>query len=159
GVRILEIGAGTGSTSAVLLRTLAKRGLAAREDCYTDISRAFLNHAETSYGPSYPFLTFRTLNIELPIDAQGFDVGVYDVVVPENVLHATRSIRGTLRNTKALLRPRGLLFLNEMTGNNLFNHLTFGLLEGWWLYEDHELRLPGSPGLSVETWRHVLEAE
>ncbi|MGK4004490.1 beta-ketoacyl synthase N-terminal-like domain-containing protein [Sorangium sp. So ce1036] len=159
GVRILEIGAGTGSTSAVVLRALAERGLAVREYCYTDISRAFLNHAETSYGPAYPFLTFRALNIELPVAGQGFDVAGYDLVIAANVLHATRSIRRTLRNTKALLKKNGLLFLNEMTGNNLFNHLTFGLLEGWWLYEDPELRLPGSPGLSVETWRHVLEAE
>ncbi|WP_437585645.1 beta-ketoacyl synthase N-terminal-like domain-containing protein [Sorangium sp. So ce1000] len=158
-VRILEIGAGTGATSAVVLRTLAERGLGVSEYCYTDISKAFLNHAEKSYGPGYPFLTFRTLNIELPIAGQGFDVAGYDIVIAANVLHATRSIRRTLRNTKALLKKNGLLFLNEMTGNNLFNHLTFGLLEGWWLYEDPELRLPGSPGLSVETWRHVLEAE
>ena len=29
-----------------------------------------------------------------------------------------------------------------------FTHLTFGLLDGWWSYEDAELRIPGSPYIS-----------
>ncbi|TMC13802.1 MAG: polyketide synthase, partial [Chloroflexi bacterium] len=35
----------------------------------------------------------------------------------------------------------------------------FGLLEGWWLYEDSALRLPGSPILAPETWQAVLQQE
>jgi hypothetical protein len=46
-----------------------------------------------------------------------------------------------------------------MTDNNLFTHLTFGLLEGWWLYEDPEVRIPGCPGLYLEIWQKVLESE
>ncbi|HEU4411674.1 MAG TPA: beta-ketoacyl synthase N-terminal-like domain-containing protein [Polyangiaceae bacterium] len=158
-VRILEIGAGTGSTSAFVFDALARRGLSVKEYCYTDISRAFLIHAERAYGPANPFLTCRILNVEKSLEAQGFDVGGYDVVVAANVLHATRNIRRTLRNAKAALKRGGLLFLNELTSNTLYNHLTFGLLEGWWLYDDPELRYPGSPSLPVEAWRHALEAE
>lgn len=44
--RILEIGAGTGATSAVVLDALRSARLDVREYCYTDISRVFLNHAE-----------------------------------------------------------------------------------------------------------------
>ena len=33
------------------------------------------------------------------------------------------------------------------------------MLEGWWLSQDHALRIPGSPGLYPETWKRVLEEE
>jgi thioesterase domain-containing protein/3-oxoacyl-(acyl-carrier-protein) synthase/acyl carrier protein/SAM-dependent methyltransferase len=159
-LRIVEIGAGTGATSAVVFETFQRLGLSVAEYCYTDISRAFLNHAETTYGPKNPFLTTRIINIDVPVAEQGLELGRYDVVIAANVLHTTRNIRKTLRNTKALLKRDGLLLLNELTTNNtLYNHLTFGLLEGWWLYEDGELRIPGSPALSVDNWRAVLEGE
>ncbi|WP_026423392.1 beta-ketoacyl synthase N-terminal-like domain-containing protein [Actinokineospora inagensis] len=157
--RILEIGAGTGATSAVVLRALQAEGLAVREYCYTDLSRAFLEHAERSYGPGNPFLAYHILNVENPLTEQGIPVGEYDVVIAANVLHATKNIRTTLRNTKAALRPGGLLLLNELTVNNLLNQFTFGLLEGWWRFEDPEWRIPGSPILSADHWQRVLAEE
>lgn len=158
-LRIIEIGAGTGATSAVVLAKLVGLHHGVQEYCYTDLSKAFLNHAEKTYGSANPFLSYRILNIEKSLPDQGFEVGGFDVVIAANVLHATRNIRTTLRQAKALLKPDGLIFLNELTTNSLFNHLTFGLLEGWWLYEDGALRIPGSPGLLPEAWRHVLELE
>ncbi|MEW2619061.1 beta-ketoacyl synthase N-terminal-like domain-containing protein [Streptomyces sp. NPDC048106] len=157
--RILEIGAGTGATSAVVLEALRSARLDVREYCYTDISRVFLNHAERSFGAGNPWLTCGILDIERPVADQGFTLGGYDVVVAANVLHATRDIRHTLRNAKALLQPGGLLVLNELTANNLLSQFSFGLLDGWWRFEDPHLRIPGSPLLSTAHWRHVLTQE
>jgi 3-oxoacyl-(acyl-carrier-protein) synthase/thioesterase domain-containing protein/SAM-dependent methyltransferase len=156
--RILEIGAGTGATSAIVLEAVRAAGLAVREYRYTDLSRAFLDHAERSYGPAGPFLTYGILDIERPVAEQGIDVGSHDVVIAANVLHATRDIRTTLRNTKAALKKGGLLLLNEATTNILVNQFTFALLEGWWRHEDEDAgtRIPGSPLLSAEGWRRVL---
>ncbi|MEW1578773.1 beta-ketoacyl synthase N-terminal-like domain-containing protein [Streptomyces microflavus] len=154
--RILEIGAGTGATSAVVLEALRSARLDVREYCYTDISRVFLNHAERLFGAENPSLTCEILDIERPVADQGLTLGGYDVVVAANVLHATRDIRHTLRNAKALLRPGGLLVLNELTANNLLSQFSFGLLDGWWRYEDPHLRIQGSPLLSTAHWRHVL---
>ncbi|MFJ7060579.1 beta-ketoacyl synthase N-terminal-like domain-containing protein [Streptomyces microflavus] len=159
GARILEIGAGTGATSAVVLEALRSAQLDVREYCYTDISRAFLNHAERSFGAGNPSLTCEILDIERPVADQGLTLGGYDVVVAANVLHATRDIRHTLRNAKALLQPGGLLVLNELTANNLLSQFSFGLLDGWWRYEDPHLRIQGSPLLSTAHWRHVLTQE
>ena len=152
GLRVLEIGAGIGGTSRVIFQRLCDAGLqdCIREYCYTDISRAFLMHAEHQYGADNPFLTYRLLNIEEPITGQGLDVGGYDVVIAANVLHATKNIRRTLHHVKAALKRGGLLLLNELSMRSLYSHLTFGLLKGWWLYEDEALRLQGSPGLSPE---------
>ncbi|MEV0501597.1 class I SAM-dependent methyltransferase, partial [Streptomyces spectabilis] len=157
--RILEIGAGTGATSAVVLEALRSARLDVREYCYTDISRVFLNHAERSFGAENPSLTCAILDIERPVAAQGLTLGGYDVVVAANVLHATRDIRHTLRNAKALLQPGGLLVLNELTANNLLSQFSFGLLDGWWRFEDPHLRIQGSPLLSTAHWRHVLTQE
>ncbi|MCM3145749.1 beta-ketoacyl synthase N-terminal-like domain-containing protein [Brevibacillus sp. MER 51] len=158
-IRILEIGAGTGGTSAVVFQKLKAYEKHIQEYCYTDLSKAFFMHAEKAYGPSNPYLTYRIFNVEEPVTGQGIDLGGYDIVIAANVLHATKNIRQTVRNAKAVLKKNGLLLLNEMSKNTLFLHLTFGLLEGWWLYEDPELRLSGCPGLSSATWQRVLEEE
>ncbi|GBF33017.1 malonyl CoA-acyl carrier protein transacylase [Desulfocucumis palustris] len=158
-IRILEIGAGTGGTSAVVFQKIKPFRDHIQEYCYTDISKAFLMYAEEKYGPQNPYLTYQIFNVEKPVAGQGAPMGGYDIVIAANVLHATRNIRQTLGNVKAALKKNGLIILNEINSNSLFNHLTFGLLEGWWLYEDPVLRIPGCPGLYPETWRKVLENE
>ena len=159
GLRILEIGAGTGGTTATVLPKLDLHRGHIREYCYTDISRAFLLHAQREYAPGHSFLTTKLFDVEHPVAAQGIEASGYDLVIATNVLHATRNIRRTLANAKAALRRGGLLLLNELNGSALFVHLTFGLLEGWWRYEDAALRLPGCPGLAPETWARVLKEE
>ncbi len=42
----------------------------------------------------------------------------------------------------------GLLIANELTSKTDFLTLTFGLTDGWWLFEDAERRMPGAPLLS-----------
>jgi acyl transferase domain-containing protein/thioesterase domain-containing protein/aryl carrier-like protein len=158
-IGILEIGAGTGGTSVKLFQKLKPYREHIEEYCYTDISKAFLMHAQEEYGPDNPYLTYKLFNVTEPLAGQGINPGGYDIVVAANVLHATGNIRQTLRNAKAAIAKNGLLLLNEICGNSLYTHLTFGLLEGWWLYEDAALRIPGCPGLAPESWKKVLESE
>jgi acyl transferase domain-containing protein/acyl carrier protein len=158
-IRLLEIGAGTGGTTATVLPALTPFTGHIREYCYTDLSKAFLLHAEEHYAPGHPYLTTRLFDVSRPIDGQDIDADRYDLVIAANVLHATKNIRQTLRNAKAPLKKHGLMLLNELHGTPLVVHLTFGLLEGWWLYDDPALRLPGNPGLSPHTWQRVLEEE
>lgn len=49
---------------------------------------------------------------------------------------------------QVLLRKGGLLIANELTAKTDFLTLTFGLTDGWWLFEDAEWRIPGAPLLS-----------
>ncbi|MDC8758414.1 SDR family NAD(P)-dependent oxidoreductase [Janthinobacterium sp. hw3] len=158
-VRILEIGAGTGGTSALLFERLRPYAAHVGEYCYTDLSKAFLFHAEKEYGPANPYLRYQLFDAGRSLAEQDLQAGSYDLVVATNVLHATGNIRQSVRNAKAALRANGLLLLNEISRSHVFTHLTFGLLEGWWLYEDPELRIPGCPGLSAEGWRKVLRDE
>ncbi|MDI2032026.1 SDR family NAD(P)-dependent oxidoreductase, partial [Saccharopolyspora sp. TS4A08] len=158
-LRILEIGAGTGGTSAGMFTALRPYQDSIETYTYTDLSKAFLNHARTAYGPDVPYLECALFDAERPLTGQGIEPGSYDLVIAANVLHATRDTRNTLRNAKAALRDGGWLLLNELAAFDVFTHLTFGLLDGWWLFEDTALRVPGSPALSPESWRGVLAGE
>ncbi|MFH8410884.1 SDR family NAD(P)-dependent oxidoreductase [Streptomyces sp. NPDC018019] len=158
-LRILEIGAGTGGTSVGLFAALRPYRDRIETYTYTDLSKAFLNHARASYGTDAPYLSTTRFDAEQPLAGQGIEAGGYDLVIAANVLHATRDTRNTLRNAKAALRDGGWLLLNELVAFDIFSHLTFGLLEGWWLFEDAPLRIPGSPALSPESWRDVLHGE
>ncbi|QQC93134.1 beta-ketoacyl synthase N-terminal-like domain-containing protein [Streptomyces alfalfae] len=154
-VSVLEIGAGTGGTTAKVLPALdgTDGGLSY---VYTDISRGFTQYGRNQYGKDHPYVTFAPLDIESPPVDQGFAAGSQDVVLACNVLHATRSIDDTLAHARQLLRPGGVLILLETTRAQDFFTLTFGLMGGWWAYED-DCRLPGSPLLSVSLWRQALE--
>ncbi len=155
-VRILEIGAGTGSTSEHMFRRLAELAPNIAEYVYTDLSKAFLVQAESRFGADVPYLRYKAFDVEKAPGPQGVALAGFDVVIATNVLHATRDMRRTLAHAKALLRTDGLLLVNEIIENDLTMHLTFGLLEGWWKYDDSERRLPGGPALSASTWRDLL---
>lgn len=106
-LRILEIGAGTGGTSAGMFAALKPYQDSIETYVYTDLSKAFLNHARTAYGPDVPYLDCRLLNIEQPLAGQDIGEGGFDLVIAANVLHATRDTRNTLRNAKAAMRAAG----------------------------------------------------
>ncbi|MBL1100571.1 type I polyketide synthase [Streptomyces coffeae] len=154
-VRILEIGAGTGSTSREVLAALAP--FAGRvQYTYTDISAGFVRHGRKLFADAHPYADFRVLDIEGDLRAQGFAPDSYDIVFGTNVFHATRRIHRTLAQAKLLLRPNGLLLANEGTRADHVMALIFGLTDGWWAYEDPEHRIPGTPLLGERSWRDVL---
>ncbi|MFD3970407.1 amino acid adenylation domain-containing protein [Streptomyces cyaneofuscatus] len=153
GIRLLEIGAGTGSTSERVFARLAGRDVA--EYRYTDISKAFLIDAERRIAGQVPYVSFSTFDVEREPGAQGLDPAHYDIVIANNVLHATEDIVRAVRHARALLRPGGVLVLNELARNDWWSHLTFGLLDGWWRFTDGR-RIQGGPALSSDAWREVL---
>ncbi|PEM80916.1 polyketide synthase, partial [Bacillus wiedmannii] len=138
-INILEIGAGTGGTSAFVFDTI--RMYSDRLNyMYTDISYGFIEYGRKQYGKNNPFVNFKVLDIEKDIHLQEEATGEYDVVFATNVLHATQNIRTTLSNAKRLLKKNGWLIINEITDQFDYLTVTFGLLDGWWLYEDEEDR-------------------
>lgn len=157
--RILEVGAGTGGTTARLIPKLGKLADALVEYRYSDLSKAFLIHAQERFGKDLPVLATTLFDVGKPIRSQSIPAGTYDFVLATNVLHATPDIRESLRNTKAALKSGGVLLLNEISTWSLYSHLTFGLLEGWWLYLDGSLRIAGSAALAPECWRRLLVEE
>ncbi|WP_435213362.1 SDR family NAD(P)-dependent oxidoreductase [Streptomyces sp. bgisy034] len=154
-LRLLEIGAGTGGTSRPVLDALQPFG--DRFDyAFTDLSPGLVRKARERFCEPYPQARFSVLDIASDPASQGFEEGTYDVVLAANVLHATPDVRHNVRAAARLLRPGGLLVINE--GTRVLDAVTmiFGLTDGWWAYDDGELRQPHSPLLTPGAWRSVL---
>ncbi|MDO6526357.1 amino acid adenylation domain-containing protein [Motilimonas sp. 1_MG-2023] len=158
-LRILEVGAGTGGTSQAVFAALKSYAEQVGIYTYSDISKAFLLHANSRFKKENPCLDCKLLNIEEDLESQSFAIGSYDIVIATNVLHATKDIRKTLRNVKSAMKRNGVVLINEMVASSLFSHLTFGLTDGWWLANDTESRLQGCPFLSVSQWKAALADE
>ncbi|MEM7391084.1 MAG: beta-ketoacyl synthase N-terminal-like domain-containing protein, partial [Verrucomicrobiota bacterium] len=157
-IRILEVGAGTGSTGAMVFPAVQEFG-AHLHYVYTDISPGFMQYGKKAFGDDYPFVDFKLLDIEKDINGQDVDTFGFDMVIATNVFHATRRINRTLAHAKGLLKRSGWLVINEGVRNLDFLTYTFGLLKGWWLYEDAAARLPGGPLLDHAMWEQVLTEE
>ena len=144
-LRVIEVGAGTGSGTGVVLPELPE----GRYDyTYTDISAGFFSEAEALFGGSEASIDYRPLDIERSPVEQGFDAHGYDLVIASNVLHATRFLKETLGHCIDLLAPSGHLVALEGLRIQGWMDLTFGQLDGWWRYEDdfrpnHALVSPG----------------
>ena len=160
GMRILEIGAGTGSATVPILKAISSLGgqlgiPQLSQYTFTDISAGFFEKAKELLRPWLEVLEFQKLDIEQPSIEQGFEDCVFDVVIACNVLHATKSISNTLRNVRRLLKPDGRLCLIEVTKPSVFASLIFGTLPGWWLGATEDGRNE-SPLLSVDEWSTKL---
>ncbi|KAG9239333.1 hypothetical protein BJ875DRAFT_491623 [Amylocarpus encephaloides] len=132
---ILEVGAGTGGTTTVVLNALGGRDHASaclRSYTFTDISPGFFEAASEDFKKWGAFLEYKVLNIEKDHVQQGLPTGHYDLVVANNVLHATSSIDACLANCKSMLKPGGTLLLVELTGTMARVPLIFGTLSGLW---------------------------
>ncbi len=150
-LRVLEVGAGTGGTTAWVLPLLPPE----RTDYdYTDLSAGFFARAEARFGSDYPYLDYRILDIERSPVEQGFAAHGYDLVLASNALHATRDIGETLRHCRALLAPGGMLILLEAQRPQAWLDLIAGLLEGWWRFED-DYR-PDHALMGPSAWRRAL---
>ena len=150
-LRVLEVGAGTGSATELVLPELP----AGRFDyVYTDISAGFFAEAEGRFGGSEAGIEYRVLDVEKDPVAQGFDAHGYDLVIASNVLHATRYLEETLAHCRDLLAPSGqLLALENLRGQGWLD-LTFGQLDGWWRFADSYR--PHHALASPAVWRQAL---
>lgn len=151
-LKILEIGAGTGGTTAQLLPRLpADR----TEYLFTDVSELFTRTARQKFR-QHTFLRFGVLDIEQDPVEQGFAPGQFDLILAANVLHATQDLSVALCHVRQLLAPHGALVLLEGTRPQRWLDLTFGLTEGWWRFSDLDLR-PNHPLMSSEKWIDLLK--
>ena len=129
-VKILEIGAGTGGTTADVIHCLTSNNIPF-EYCFTDLSPSLVAAARNKFKWC-PKMDFMVLDIE-----QEPSLGnQYDLVLSTNCIHATRNLTTTTRNIHKLLKEGGALCLVELTRNLPWFDLVFGLLEGWWLFND-----------------------
>jgi Spermidine synthase len=158
-LNILEIGGGTGSFTAEVLKVLSPesdptRGSVAHYT-FTDISSGFFEKAKLRFQPWSDIMSFQALNIERsPLD-QGFETGKYDLIFAGNVIHATANLHNSLGNLRSLLRPGGQLIMQEgIRQDFLWYPLVFGQLPGWWM--GNEPIRQWCPYIPATEWNKIL---
>ena len=150
-LRVIEVGAGTGSATAAVLPELPDGRF---DYTYTDISAGFFAEAEERFGGREASIDYQVLDVEMDPAAQGFDYHSYDLVIASNVLHATRYLSETLEHCRKLLAPSGCLVALENLRGQGWLDLTFGQLDGWWRFADSYR--PHHALASPAVWRQAL---
>ena len=130
-IKILELGAGTGGTTKTLIEELSKYNNFSYT--FTDLSASLVAAAKKKFA-RHAFMNYAVLDVER--DPAPQFLGEYDIVISTNCIHATKNLVRSCGNIKKLLRPDGMLCLVELTRNLFWFDLVFGLLSGWWLFED-----------------------
>ncbi|KAI0403571.1 polyketide synthase [Xylaria palmicola] len=153
-MRILEIGAGTGSATRCVLRSLTQ-GSTQQYSSYTftDISSSFFEAAAATFV-EYPDIEYKVYNMENSPEDQGIDPASYDLVLASCAVHVTPNIVGALQSIRKLLRPGGTLLLFEITAEHHDLNFALGLLPGF--YSGYDEGRKRHPFLSTEQWAEAL---
>lgn len=151
-LRILEVGAGTGSLTGLLLPHLPPE---LTRYTFTDVSSGFFRQAQQRFA-AYDFVDYQVLDLNADPGGQGFASGSFDVVIASNVLHVTEDLTASVRRIADLLADGGHLLALESHRSDLLAPI-FGLLDSFWTATDPALR-PESPLLARERWPGLLES-
>merc|ERR1719424_1448536 len=154
-LHILEVGAGTGGTASHVLPMVDGH---CNKYVFTDVSNSFLMGARKRFG-QYAFVEYQLCNIDVDPRLQGFSLHQFDLIIATNVLHATPSMKRTMENCSRLLKPGGVIGILEGLRTSAFFQMTFGLTDGWWLFNECEDPLRtgyGSPLMPGNIWQQLL---
>lgn len=151
GLRILEIGAGTGGLAAHVL-PLLERGL--HSYTFSDVSAGFFTPAAQKLA-AFPEVEYKVFDLEKSGVEQEFEAGRFDFVIGTNCVHAVADVRSALRNVHDLLAPGGTFFFMDTASPQLWTDAVFGLTSGWWRFTDRDLRTE-HPLLSRAQWEKTL---
>ena len=152
-LRVLEVGAGVGGTSAELIPALAAHDA---EYLFTDVSEFFLNNARRRYAP-YPWVDYGRYDLNRDFWAQGLAPQEFDIVVCANVLHYARDVEVALAGLRQLLKPGGWLLFIEATRDSyqIMTSMEFLFDEASGEFEDVR-RLGDQTFLSRDQWTDIL---
>ena len=153
-LRILEVGAGTGSATAFVLPKLPE---GSADYVFTDISPFFLSRAQQRFAGQQD-LHFTLLDIETARSEGVLPHAEFDVIIAADVLHTATDVPEAIRNLRRRLAPSGLLILLEVTRTVVWSDIVFGLFPGWWRLSGPEARASHSC-LSKQEWIDLLSGE
>ncbi|NBF00399.1 type I polyketide synthase, partial [Nonomuraea sp. K271] len=148
-LRVLEVGAGSAGTAAMLLPVLpADR----TRYLVTDVDEVVLARAQRRLAGS-DIVDFHRFDLDADPDGQGLPPGSFDLVIAAHTLHLSADLAATLARLSRLLAPGGHLLAVEPHRPPVAAYA--GMLPGYWGHADRDLR-PHSPLVEAERWPQVL---
>jgi len=160
-LRVLEIGAGTGSATEILLTLLGERELLPRLERYvvTEPNAYFRRCNQRKLAAQYPNfpLEWASLDLDMPWTAQEIASGEFDLVYAVNVMHISKNLLFSLNEARSALATGGWLVIGECVRpydhQAMYPELMFQILDSFAdVQTDPEIR--PSPGfLTAEQWR------
>ena len=160
-LRILEVGAGPGSASEILLRLFDERGILSRVERYlvTEPNAFFTRCSQRKLARQYPGLQLEwgALNLDLPWSGQGINAGEFDLVYAVNVMHISNDLLFSLKEARSTLAQDGWLVIGECLrpypNQPIYPELMFQILESFTNVQmDPKIR-PNPGFLTGEQWR------
>ncbi|WP_394843136.1 amino acid adenylation domain-containing protein [Pendulispora brunnea] len=149
-LRVLELGAGTGATSGVVLPLLEGYDV---DYVFTDQTAFFLADAGRRFA-EYPCLRTGLLDLDQDYRAQGYAPNSADVVLCAGMLNSTRNVEAAVAAALELLAPGGWLVFTEPTADHAHILLTQGFMME---PEDGDREHGTSKFRSTRAWRALIE--
>ena len=150
-IKVLEMGSGTGGTTSAIVSLLASLNLPV-EYTVTDISSSLVANARKRFK-EYSFVKYKVLDIEKKPSPELLHS--QHIVIATNCVHATHRLVNSTKNIHDVLRPDGMLMMLEMTETLPWIDSIFGLVEGWWLFDDGRRHALVPPSVWEDTLRQV----
>lgn len=163
-LQVLEIGAGTGSATEILLQILDERGLLSRLKHYliTEPNAYFRRCNQRKLAAQYPNvpLQWATLDLDLPWHTQGISSAEFDLVYAVNVMHISKNLLFSLNKARSALAGDGWLVIGECLrpyeNQPIYPELMFQILDSFSNVEtDPEFR-PNPGFLTAEQWQRAF---
>ncbi|KAH7330434.1 reducing type I polyketide synthase [Rhexocercosporidium sp. MPI-PUGE-AT-0058] len=134
GMNILEIGAGSGTYTRILRKTMVPQPASPLYTSYefTELDKNLLEQAKATFHQETN-MKFHVLDIEKSPSSQSFKDGSYDIVILTTFKPGSEQ---GLQNARGLLKPGGkLVIIEKLSEDNLVKRLVAslpGLIPEWW---------------------------
>lgn len=151
-LRMLEIGAGVGGTSTVLIPALADLNV---DYLFTDVSHFFLNGAKEKFS-DFDWVRYGLFDLNRDYRAQGLAPNTFDVILLSHVIHNAKHVGVALDRIRELLAPGGWLVLIEATREVYSIMIAIEYKTGLTGFED-ERKGDERVFLERERWLRLLE--
>lgn len=153
-MKILEVGAGTGSATAVALSTLGGAEVDAKRYhryVFTDVSSRFLQPAKEKFA-NFKDVTYQTFDFNQDPEHQQVNSG-FDLVIASECFHSAVNVEKALSYVRRLLNPGGFLLMIETTRTMLGHGIAYGTFPDYWPADEKK----DSPFLTRAEWKYNLQ--
>jgi len=163
-LRVLEIGAGTGSATEILLMLFGERGLLPRLDRYviTEPNAYFRRCNQRKVAAQYPNppLEWTTVDLDSGWSEQGIAPREFDLVYAVNVMHISKNLLFSLNEARSALATDGWLVIGECLrpydNQPMYPELMFQILDSFTEVETNPEIRPTPGFLTAEQWRRAF---